>query len=93
MPTNDTKTKPLDAMPPEELPLLELFTQLRECGLPLGIGEYQLVLKAWQAGYGTKNRAALERLCRTAWVKSPEDAKVFEAQFDLTVRSFFLAFS
>ncbi|NMF84862.1 VWA domain-containing protein [Nodosilinea sp. P-1105] len=73
-------------MPPEELPLLDLFTQLRECGLPLGIGEYQLVLKAWQAGYGTKNRAALERLCRTVWVKSPEDAQVFEVQFNRLIQ-------
>lgn len=66
----------------EVLPLLELFTQLREAGLPLGIGEYQLVLKAWQAGYGTKDRAALARLCRTLWVKSPEEDRIFAIQFD-----------
>ena len=66
----------------EALPLLELFTQLREAGLPLGIGEYQLVLKAWQQGYGTKDRAALARLCRTVWVKSPEEERLFAIQFD-----------
>lgn len=86
MPTSATKLKPLDAMPPEELPLLELFIQLRECGLPLGIGEYQLVLKAWQAGYGTTDRNSLKRLCRTVWVKSPEDAQLFEVQFNRLVQ-------
>ncbi|MEH2397326.1 hypothetical protein [Nostoc sp.] len=34
--------------PDEELPLLELFTRLREAGLLLGIDEYRLVLKALQ---------------------------------------------
>jgi len=86
MPTSAIKLKPLDAMPPEELPLLELFTQLRECGLPLGIGEYQLVLKAWQVGYGTADRNSLRRLCRTVWVKSPEDAQLFEVQFNRLVQ-------
>jgi uncharacterized protein with von Willebrand factor type A (vWA) domain len=70
-------------MPQEELPLLELFTQLREVGgLPLGIGEYQLVLKAWQAGYGTADCNTLKRLCRTIWVKSPEEEEIFEFQFN-----------
>ncbi|MFN6563857.1 MAG: hypothetical protein RMY28_029230 [Nostoc sp. ChiSLP01] len=35
-----------------DLPLLELFTKLRQAGLPLGIEEYQLVLQAMQAGFG-----------------------------------------
>jgi len=69
----------------DEFPLLELFTQLRKAGLPLGIGEYQWVLKAWQAGYGTADRAALARLCRTVWVKSPEEARIFESQFERLV--------
>lgn len=73
-------------MAQEDLPLLDLFRQLRECGMPIGIGEYQLVLKAWQAGYGTADRAALERLCRTVWVKSPEESKIFEAQFNQLIR-------
>ncbi|MDB9529066.1 hypothetical protein PN498_23940 [Oscillatoria sp. CS-180] len=70
----------------EPLPLLDLFTQLREAGLPLGIGEYQWVLKAWQAGYGTQDRAALARLCCTVWVKTPEEAQIFEVQFNRLIR-------
>ena len=73
-------------MAQQDLPLLELFSQLRECGLPLGIGEYQLALKAWQAGYGTADRAALERLCRTLWVKSPEESEIFAAQFNRLIQ-------
>ena len=48
----------------EELPLQELFTRLREAGLPLGLNDYQAVVKALQGGYGMGDRAALERLCR-----------------------------
>lgn len=66
----------------DDPPLLDLFTQLREYGLPLGIGEYELVLQAWQAGYGRSDREALRRLCRTVWVKSPEEAQIFELQFE-----------
>ena len=36
----------------DELPLLELFTRLREAGVPLGIRDYEAVLHALQAGYG-----------------------------------------
>ncbi len=71
-------------------PLLDLFSQLREAGLPLGIGEYQLVLKAWQAGYGRQDRAALDRLCRTVWVKSPEEAQIFAVQFERWLPAGFL---
>lgn len=73
-------------MTQDDLPLLELFSQLRECGLLLGIGEYQLVLRAWQAGYGTTDRAALKRLCQTVWVKSPEELEIFEAKFNQLVK-------
>jgi uncharacterized protein with von Willebrand factor type A (vWA) domain len=74
-------------MAAKDLPLLELFTQLREVGgLPLGIGEYQQVLKAWRAGYGTADRNALKRLCRTIWVKSPEEEEIFESQFNRLIQ-------
>jgi hypothetical protein len=48
----------------KDLPLLELFTRLREAGLPLGIDDYQAVLQSLKAGYGLPDRAALARLCR-----------------------------
>ncbi|NET37691.1 MAG: VWA domain-containing protein [Cyanothece sp. SIO1E1] len=69
----------------EELPLFELFTHLREAGLPLGVGEYQLVLRALQAEYGKSDRAALARLCKTLWVKSNEDERIFDYHFEQVV--------
>ncbi|MDZ7958205.1 MAG: hypothetical protein RMY34_09940 [Aulosira sp. DedQUE10] len=65
-----------------ELPLLELFTRLRDAGLPLGIDEYHLALRALQGGFGIPDREALARLCRTLWVKSDEDKLLFDYHFD-----------
>ncbi len=70
-----------------DLPLLELFTRLREAGLPLGMDEYQLVLRALQAGYGISDRAALAQLCCTIWVKSAEDRRIFDYHFDRVMNS------
>lgn len=68
-----------------ELPLQELFTRLREAGLPLGIDEYQSVLRAMQAGFGITNKEALKRLCETLWVKSAEEKQIFEYQFEQVI--------
>lgn len=78
----------------EDLPLLELFQQLRKAGFPLGIEEYQTLLRALQAGFGISDDAdelqsgsaqaeldALKRLCQTLWVKSLEDIPVFNYHF------------
>ncbi|MCA1992403.1 MAG: hypothetical protein LDL41_10250 [Coleofasciculus sp. S288] len=65
----------------DELPLLDLFTRLREAGLPLGVGEYQLLLRALQGGFGVADEAALKRLCQALWVKSTEDNYLFEYHF------------
>ena len=64
------------------LPLLELFTQLRKAGLPLGVDDYKAVLNALQTGYGIENKAALARLCRTLWVKSKQDKQLFDYHFE-----------
>lgn len=68
-----------------ELPLIELltklFNRLREAGLPLGIDEYQLLLRAFQGGFGVSDFASLKRLCKTLWVKSAEDKRLFEYYF------------
>ena len=69
-------------MKADELPLLELFTRLRQAGLPLGMNEYQLVLQALQSGFGIPDREALARLCRTLWVKSEEDQLLFNYHFE-----------
>jgi|GEM_PF-573799 len=67
------------------LPLLELFTRLREAGFPLGIDDYQAALAALQAGFGIGDRAALARLCRTLWVKSEAERRQFDYYFDRTI--------
>ncbi|MEJ6485986.1 hypothetical protein N0Y54_32770 [Nostoc punctiforme UO1] len=69
------------------LPLLELFTRLREAGLPLGIDEYQLLLEAMQAGFGITDTAALKRLCQTLWIKSAEEKWLFEHHFQQVMGS------
>ncbi len=70
----------------DELLLIELFSQLREAGFPLGIGEYKLLLEALQKGFGTSDRTSLYRLCKTLWVKSAEDKRLFDYHFELIVK-------
>src|SRR5438046_8141000 len=67
-----------------DLPLLKLFHRLRQEGLPLGIEEYELLLQALQAGFGVADQAALARLCKTLWIKAPdedEEAHLFDQHF------------
>ncbi len=65
-----------------KLPLLELFTSLREAGLSLGVSEYQAVLQALQAGFGITDRNSLAQLCCALWIKSPEEKRIFNHYFD-----------
>lgn len=66
----------------DELPLLELFTRLRQAGLPLGMDEYKLLLQALQRGFGLPDEAAIARLCKTLWVKSEDDQLLFNYHFE-----------
>lgn len=68
-------------MTEQTLPLLELFTRLRQADLPLGIDDYQHLLRALQAGFGLPDLDALARLCRTLWVKSHEEGLLFDYHF------------
>lgn len=70
-----------------DLPLLELFTRLREAGMPLGIGEYELLVKALQGGFGIRDRSTLARLCRSLWVKSPDEDSIFSYHFEQLIGS------
>ena len=65
-----------------DLPLLDLFTRLCEADLPLGIDDYQVLLRALQGGFGISDRDALMRLCKTLWVKSDDDGHVFNYHFE-----------
>jgi hypothetical protein len=64
-----------------ELPLLNLFSRLRELGLPLGVDEYMLVLRALRAGFGVGDHRTLERLCCTLWTKSDDQARLLHNLF------------
>jgi uncharacterized protein len=67
--------------PAGELPLLNLFTRLREAGLPLGIDEYCLLLRSLQGGFGLPDRDALRRLCAALWAKSGDDERILDQHF------------
>jgi uncharacterized protein len=75
----------------DELPLLELFTRLRESGILIGIQDYEAVLHALQAGYGlaasdatvSDHRSALARLCQTLWVRSAEEQHLLDYHLEL----------
>ena len=65
----------------KDLPLLDLFTKLRSAGLPLGVDDYQAVLRSLQGGYGLTDRVALARVCRMLWVRSPDEQQLFDYYF------------
>nr|WP_242033557.1 VWA domain-containing protein [Phormidium sp. FACHB-592] len=67
------------------MPLLELFTRLREAGLPLGIADYEAAVKSLQKGYGLPDRAALARLCQTLWVRSFNEQQLFDYYFNQSI--------
>lgn len=69
-------------MIPDELPLLNLFNQLREHDLSLGIEEYMAVLKALRAGFGVGGRRELKQLCCTVWIKNDEETRLFNRLFE-----------
>lgn len=64
-----------------DLPLRELFEQLRDAGFVLGVDEYELLLKSLMAGFGLPDRKALARLCKMLWVKSVEECLIFDEYF------------
>lgn len=63
------------------LPLFRLYTRLREAGLPLGVEEYEWLLRALAAGFGFDGPDALRRLCKTLWIKSAEEEAIFDHFF------------
>lgn len=65
-----------------QLPLQDLFTQIREYGFNVGVGEYLVLLRALRAGFGLSGRKELRQLCTVLWVKSDEEALIFNRLFD-----------
>ncbi|MCT7967181.1 CoxE [Laspinema sp. D1] len=68
-----------------DLPLRELFDKLRQAGFVLGIEEYELLLEALMKGFGLPDEAALKRLCKTLWVKSVQEEKIFDDYFEKVI--------
>ncbi|HLG37095.1 MAG TPA: hypothetical protein VI338_03095, partial [Nitrososphaera sp.] len=61
-----------------EIPLFDLFDRLRQHGLPLGVDDYMILLRALQAGFGVEDHDSLRRLCCTLWTKSESDVHLFD---------------
>lgn len=68
-------------MSADEFPLLDFFRTLHNAGLPLGIADYKLLLKAFRGGFGTENVESLERLCKAIWVRSDDEEHLFNYHF------------
>ena len=75
----------------QNLPLLTLFTQLREAGLFISIDEYQLALEALHEGFGVANYEDLKSVCQALWVKSEDDLYRFNYNFDKVMEAEFAA--
>src|SRR4051812_6182744 len=60
---------------------MDLFDRLREAGLPLGVGEYKLLLEALKAGFGLPDWSSLHRLCTLLWTKSRDEARLLDWHF------------
>jgi uncharacterized protein len=65
----------------QELPVFELFTRLRQADVPLGVDEYTLLQRALQAGFGIGDEEALARVCKTLWIKSDDQMRLFDHHF------------
>ncbi|HNP74138.1 MAG TPA: hypothetical protein PKK15_23670, partial [Kouleothrix sp.] len=65
-----------------ELPLLELFAELRRAGMQLGVDEYMLALRALRGGFGLDGRESLRRMCHTLWANTPDEQRLLDYHFD-----------
>ncbi len=67
--------------------LYELFNAARRrLGLPIGMEEYFLLLRALRMGKGVVGREALLQLCETLWVKNERQRQVFRQYFQEQIR-------
>jgi formylglycine-generating enzyme required for sulfatase activity/uncharacterized protein with von Willebrand factor type A (vWA) domain len=67
-----------------DLPLLQLFQQLRDRGMLLSIEQYDLLRQSLEQGFGL-DWESLERICKLLWVKPSlnYDLDIFEREFKL----------
>lgn len=69
-------------MPAGALPFYGLFERLRSAGLPIGPSDYAALLRMLADGHGLPDEAALLRLIRMLWTKSPAEAELLRYHFD-----------
>ncbi|NJN11696.1 MAG: SUMF1/EgtB/PvdO family nonheme iron enzyme [Richelia sp. RM1_1_1] len=66
-----------------KIPLLDLFYQLRDTGLPLTIDQYYLAVDALKKSIDAEldfisDELAIKQLCRIVWVKSKQQKNLFD---------------
>ncbi|HBE19829.1 MAG TPA: hypothetical protein DEG17_20430 [Cyanobacteria bacterium UBA11149] len=67
----------------EELPLIDIFNNLRQRhGLPLGVDDYLVVLRSLQSGFGIGTREELVQLCCLVWAKSEAESRLVRRLFE-----------
>ena len=63
--------------------LYDLFTAARQrLGLPIGMEEYFLLLRALRLGKGIADREALRQLCETLWIKNERQRRAFRHLYE-----------
>ena len=60
---------------------INLFFRLRQSGLPLTIGDYNLLLNALQKGLGTESKGDFLKTCQILWSKSLEQREIISIEF------------
>ena len=68
----------------EEL-LFNIFEDLRQKRVPLGMSDYIVALEAVKALTDMNNRDAIQELCRLFWAKSLEDQQLFDEIFAMHI--------
>lgn len=63
--------------------LYDLFTAARQrLGLPIGMAEYFLLLRALRLGKGVTGKEELRQLCETLWVKNERQRRAFRRLYN-----------
>ncbi|MEA5452533.1 VWA domain-containing protein [Leptolyngbya sp. CCNP1308] len=81
---NESINTGYNQLPQASIPsfLWMLFERLRRRGFPLGLGDYEALKLALQAGFGWSSQAALGELCASLWAKSLREQETLLALFN-----------
>jgi uncharacterized protein with von Willebrand factor type A (vWA) domain len=67
--------------------LFQVFEQLRQQGVPLGVSDYLEAIETIQTGWGLEDIDSFKSLLRLFWTKSREDGEFFDTTFAKLVES------